>query len=478
MTGQLLSNDQQRMIEQYTASQDAVTSRKAKILLAYQAGKPTREVAHDVGLSRSRVRYWKQQFTLHGMNIFSYSDVQLPSIPTQESGSEPQADGEGFMGAKSSTSDLVSPPEQAHTDELNVHELPKKQTQGKRGAKGRQKKVSGGVVEFSVVVEELPYPAPMKTSGVVASDSMAQAGKKTLRYFFAEMLRHEEGTKKGEDIEALHDMRVATRRMRAAFDVFGDAFNPKILKVHLKGLRRTGRGLGHVRDLDVFMEKASIYIKGLSGEASSGLDPLLGTWLNQRELARQEMLNYLNSEDYQQFKKLFNIFLQTPLLGEKKNANQAVPEPNLVRDIAPVLVYSRLASVRAFDAILESATVSQLHALRIEFKKLRYTLEYFREVLGADCEAVIQEIKGLQDHLGDLNDADVACRLLNEFLQNWEANQMSLPLSQRKSSEPVVAYLAYRHAERHRLMTTFPSAWQNFNRPELIKKLAQAVSVL
>ncbi len=99
-----------------------------------------------------------------------------------------------------------------------------------------------------------------------------------MTYHFAEMLRHEEGTRLGEDIEALHDMRVATRRLRAAFEVFGPAFDKQTLKVHLAGLRMTGRTLGAVRDMDVFMEKAQKYLQTLPEARQSGLDPLLEHW--------------------------------------------------------------------------------------------------------------------------------------------------------------------------------------------------------
>jgi CHAD domain-containing protein len=143
-----------------------------------------------------------------------------------------------------------------------------------------------------------------------------------------------------------------------------------------------------------------------------------------------------------------------------------------------VLVYERLASVRAFDAIINHATIEQLHALRIEFKKLRYTVEFFREVMGDEAKEVINEFKKMQDHLGDLNDAQVATVFLSQFLHDDEERQVSLPLNERHNLEPVVAYQAYRYAERHRLLTTFQPAWENFNRPEMRQKIALAVSVL
>jgi CHAD domain-containing protein len=324
---------------------------------------------------------------------------------------------------------------------------------------------------------EPALPQPRDKTGITPDDPMSEAGRKVLLYHFAEMLAHENGTRLGEDIEELHDMRVATRRMRAAFEVFGEAFEPKVLKVHLKGLKATGRALGRVRDLDVFMEKAQHYLEGLPESERSGLDPLLHGWLAEREQARTEMNTYLESEAYQEFKLKFNRFLQTP--GEGALAvPQDQPTPYLVREIAPILIYNRLAAVRAYDSVLAHASIEQMHALRIEYKKLRYTVEYFREVLGAQAKEVINDIKKLQDHLGDLNDADVATEILRSFLDGWDARQADLPVSERQNPEAIFGYLAARHAERHRLMVTFQEAWAFFLRPDFRQNLAAAVAVL
>ncbi|MEJ2326812.1 MAG: CHAD domain-containing protein, partial [Chromatiaceae bacterium] len=94
-------------------------------------------------------------------------------------------------------------------------------------------------------------------------DLRKDAARKPLYFHFLRKLYHEPGTRLGEDIEELHDMRVATRRMRAAFQVFGDYLDMDKMKVFLKGLRRTGRALGAVRDLDVFWEKTQHYLEKL-----------------------------------------------------------------------------------------------------------------------------------------------------------------------------------------------------------------------
>jgi CHAD domain-containing protein len=322
-----------------------------------------------------------------------------------------------------------------------------------------------------------PLPRAGKNPGVKETDTMEQAGRKILRFHFAHMLNHEKGTHLGEDIEELHDMRVATRRMRAAFDVFGQYFKPKSVKKHLKRLRTAGRTLGRVRDLDVFMEKAQQYLETFPERERTGLAPLLNTWGQKRAEERQKLVSYLESEEHQQFKQDFNKFTSTPdefaiPVSETK------PEPNLVRHVLPVLIYARLASVRSYETLIANAAIEQLHALRIEFKKLRYALEFFREVLGKEATGVINELKTLQDHLGYLNDANVACQILSEFIEEAEVLQKDLPLQERQSLEPVVAYLAAKHAERHNLMIAFPELWEHFNCRETLKNIALSISDL
>lgn len=326
-------------------------------------------------------------------------------------------------------------------------------------------------------LEKQAYLLSLKNPGIVPDDELAEAGRKVLGFHFADMLRHEEGTRHGADIEELHDMRVATRRMRAAMDVFGDSFEPKVIKAHLKGLRATGRALGRVRDMDVFMEKAQHYLDSLPSDQRQGLDPLLQHWQAERDKDRAEMLRHLNSKEYATFKRKFLTFLSTPGEGARSISNET-PTPHLVEQIVPVFIYNRLAAVRAYESILPNASIQQMHALRIEFKKFRYTLEYFREVMGPETKGIIEEVKIMQDHLGDLNDADVACQILRDFLDELETREATIAIEDRDNPEPMVAYLASRHAERHRLMVTFREVWEHFNRPEIRTQLATAVSVL
>lgn len=297
-------------------------------------------------------------------------------------------------------------------------------------------------------------------------DPMSEAGRKTLRLHFERMLAHEPGTRSGLDIEDLHDMRVATRRMRAAFRVFGPYFDRKSIRQHLKDLQQAGRTLGLVRDLDVFEEKAQQYLASLPAGEAHDLDPLLDAWRRERSVAREKMLSFLDGECYSRFLQRFDRFLSTPGAGALPFPS-GKPIPQQVRHVASQLVYTRFDAVRAYDRLLPTTSVELLHGLRIDLKHLRYTLEFFSPVLGPEAYEVIREVKVLQDHLGDLNDAVTAQRIIREYLNKAIGDQPGLE-----------AYLQDREKRMLQLLETFPAAWEHFNRPELNHSLALAIAAL
>ena len=173
-------------------------------------------------------------------------------------------------------------------------------------------------------VSETPAVPPM-----LPDEAMSEAGRKAMYTHFLKMLANEAGTRLGEDIEFLHDMRVSTRRMRAAYRIFADYYDQKVLAPFNKGLRRTGAMLGAVRDLDVLLEKAEAWQAMPSADLADGslpvseggdqavpgvrsLEPLVADWRTRREVARRQMLEYLDSPAYRRLVAGFQAFLRPP----------------------------------------------------------------------------------------------------------------------------------------------------------------------
>lgn len=330
--------------------------------------------------------------------------------------------------------------------------------------------------EATATAELLPYPVPVDSPGITPQDSLADAGRKVMLAQFAELLRHEEGVRLGEDIEELHDMRVATRRLRAAFEVYKEAFPQKTMKPHLARLRTLGRALGQARDLDVLLEKAHAYQSSLPLDHQNDLQPLIQHWEDQRQAAQVALLAHFDSKSYQKFKHRFNLFVQAAGPGTNRKTKTSV-KSRRVSEIAPVLIYERLAAVKTYEQLFREShditqvPVERLHALRIEYKQLRYTVEYFREILRVECKPVINDLKFMQDHLGDLHDAYVAIDLLQQFLDQ------AAPTDQNRL-HGVVAYREYRRDEFEHLREATPGAWEYFSRPEFKLNLSLALSVL
>ena len=338
----------------------------------------------------------------------------------------------------------------------------------------------GADATIDLVPDELP-----EHPDVCPEDAMGEAARKILTFHFQHMLFHEPGTRAGDDIEELHDMRVATRRMRAAFRVFDDYVDGKRLKPMRKGARRTCSKLGSVRDLDVFWKKTEDYLNGLPPERRGDLMPLREAWEEEREQAREEMLSYLDGERYARFKERTAELLQPGVAWERPTlTKKGEAVPHRVRHVVPMAVYERAAAVLAYDEWVTQSNVSlkQLHRLRIAGKRLRYTLEFFQESLAPQTGDLIGQMKRLQDHLGDLQDAVVASELLRDFL-TWGTWGRSQGRKSKPPKDPVVApgvaaYMASRQAELEQLLSTFPEVWSFFRGPEFKQTVAVVVAPL
>ncbi|MDQ3247815.1 MAG: CHAD domain-containing protein, partial [Chloroflexota bacterium] len=250
---------------------------------------------------------------------------------------------------------------------------------------------------------------------------MAEACRLIWHQQFVQLLLKEAGVRYSHDSEFVHDMRVAVRRARVAARLFGDYFQAKAVRAFIKNLKQTGRALGAVRDLDVALEKLAKYQKK-QGQAEQGVEedhvaPLAAQWRNDRKAAHQALLAWLDSPDYNQFVKRFACFCQTAGEGAKKFAfaPNETPTPYQVRHVIPSLLVNRFERVRSFETLFDAGDVippTTLHLLRIECKYMRYSLEFTRHLLGLPGEQLIEALKGLQEHLGDLNDAAVSREML------------------------------------------------------------------
>lgn len=311
---------------------------------------------------------------------------------------------------------------------------------------------------------------------IASDDPMAEAGRKVLLVDFIEMLQHENGSRTGDDIEDVHQMRVATRRMRSALRLLEPYFKQKTMRPIADNLRVLARRLGMVRDLDVLIEDIE-KVQGKVGEdGQAALQTIIDHFDVKRQKARAKLVKHLDSNTYTRFVDDFAAFLTKEGAGAIEVAENSVT-PYQVRHAVPTLLQDYLGLVRAYDNVMpivnktddtpaELPEMATLHQLRIEFKRLRYAMHFFRDVLGTSGKAFIDEIKTMQDLLGRLNDTYVAEDHLSDFVA--EGLEESL----------VEAYLDELFAERLALEAALPAAWKRFNTRTVMAKFSDALLML
>jgi triphosphatase len=253
--------------------------------------------------------------------------------------------------------------------------------------------------------EEIPGMPDLGPTDISAESTMGDLAFAVLRRQLALVRSKEPGTRLGEDPEELHDMRVATRRLRAAFSMF-EGVLPVRAQVFRQELGWLAGLLGTVRDLDVQLEGLAALSPADVHTTSDGRDPLaeLAALLErEREAARADMLNGLDSVRWDRLAKGLTAMAQQ---GPARRA-LATRVPAVVG--LPDLVLARHHKVRkAARRAKHSGVVTDFHALRIRCKRLRYALEFSSEVYGGKTSRFVRELTVLQDELGEMQDAEVA----------------------------------------------------------------------
>lgn len=298
---------------------------------------------------------------------------------------------------------------------------------------------------------------PMKAALLTADEHVAEAGRIIMSQQLTMLLFHEQGVRTNAAMTAVHEMRKAIRRTFTSFKLFRPFFDPGTFKPYRRGLRRIMRRLGYSRDLAVFRMKLDAY----NELAEQPLDDLAAYYETRQEVADRAVIEYLARQKQQTMLAKYRAFTETPGMGVLKSADLWAPFK--IRHHVPILIYQRVAAVRAFDDRLQSATVQQLHRLRIQFKELRYSLQFFAPLFGEEIQTVLANLKQSQEHLGDLNDTTVALQFLDE-ITGFESS--------------AARYRAFQAKEQDRLVGSYLPVWQRFDRLAWRRALAETMATL
>ncbi len=309
-------------------------------------------------------------------------------------------------------------------------------------------------------------------SPITPDDSMAEAGRKALLHQLVAMLEAEPGSRSGDDPEDVHDMRVAIRRTRSALSLLEPYFKTKPVRFYRKQLRKIMKVLGSVRDLDVLIDDLRAF--AADADPDNQLAPAFEQLDSARKNARRELISTLDKGSYRRFIEDYTAFLKEP--GKSaRSTNNVDPHdvyPTQVRHLLPPLLYEHVGMVRAYDSVLADADAPTLHALRIAFKRLRYAVSLYADVLGTGAQEFVNEIKLVQDHLGRINDIENAADRMRWLTKQLDAKTDAAAISLLETYAASVA------AEGGTLREDMNDIWRHFNTKTVQRQLANAVAGL
>jgi CHAD domain-containing protein len=267
--------------------------------------------------------------------------------------------------------------------------------------------LKNGLDVIDAALPGVPVPSRYRLTPL---DSVYTAIGKIAGKQIHKMWGNTEGTIHDLDIEFLHDLRVATRRMRFALLLFKEYVGKTRTENLRKELSWIAKSLGRVRDIDVFQEKFSVQFRRI-GASEDLIDRVVGHYTGKRYKNLETLKADLKSDRY---KELIEALRKLETYMMRKGRGQGVPVVELIPGLV-VTVLDRMSAWLGRSA--DSLSSSDLHDLRIEFKGLRYTTEFFSDLYAGDMRKVIRGFVQFQDCLGLFQDAKVASQTLRKFSQ-------------------------------------------------------------
>lgn len=304
-----------------------------------------------------------------------------------------------------------------------------------------------------------------------------------LSYCSAAMLPHIEilqstakNINKRKNIEDIHDIRVASRRIRTCLTIFEDFFPSKKFKIWSKEIKSITNAYGAVRDLDVQIELLDrFYAKVSNPKLRPGLRRV-GLRLKQQRRKKQEKTNNITQ-----------TVIESPTLNEIKNwctenFNKDTADyehDQVLYQLGYKNIQHHLDEFLFFEVfIFDPARIKELHQMRIAAKRLRYSLEVFSDLYAHKTNFALDIARQSQEYLGQIHDADVWISFLPEFMER-EQNKINnfygygSPFSRLK---PGIEYLIKnRQDERQKLYKKFLQDWQKWKLKETWLNLRKVI---
>ncbi len=281
------------------------------------------------------------------------------------------------------------------------------------------------------------------------------AAKTIYKNLLTTMLANEQGIIDDLDSEFLHDFRVAIRRTRSGLSLIKDVLEPEISSRFKEDFRYLGRITGPVRDLDVYLLMEDNYKARLPEHLQEGLHYFFEDLAKKRNREQKKLVHTIKALRYQSITHDWQEYLDQEddeLHGENSRVT--------IGTLAKKIIAKRLQRIlRDGEAIHPGSPDEELHRLRIQGKKMRYSLEFFSSLYPKqEMKTLIKQLKLLQNNLGNFNDLSVQQEMLKHYLAAIKPGTVK----SKKLSAAIGGLLTNLYHEHRRVRTQFEETFARF----------------
>ena len=246
-------------------------------------------------------------------------------------------------------------------------------------------------------------------------------GMEALRERLPALTKEIAGARVADDLEYVHRMRVASRRVRNALALFGDDLPKKHADTWRVEMRRITRTLGAARDTDVQIAWVSQFLAQLpAGAQCIGVERLLLRLRQQRARLQAKIVKTLDRLEDKRVVDDMNETLHELIVHARVYEIESMPADLYER--AGQAISLRLEEFLAYEAFVEHPEhIMELHQMRIAAKHLRYTLEVFEPLYNRALRKPLKVTREIQDLLGEVHDCDVWIEFIPRFIEEERA---------------------------------------------------------
>ncbi len=256
-----------------------------------------------------------------------------------------------------------------------------------------------------------PAPRHLGTPVLQPDQALTDSIAQVIGQLLDAMLHWTEQAAAGATTVPVHQMRVATRRLRSALSIFKSVTSGPEMDLLSAALRETATRLGGARDWDVFLEGVGAQVKEAFPE-DRRVQGLLSAARRKRAEAYAELRAHLASTAFHELEVALGC--AAALRPWEASGDDALRQDTAA--FAAAVLARRLRKVRRAGRGLATLPVEALHELRKDCKRLRYAAEFFQPLFpDKGTRRFLKHLAALQEELGALNDGAVAANLMSHL---------------------------------------------------------------